>query len=96
LPRLASNFNPPDFHILSSWDYRCVPSCPAFAGTLNQEIFFALIVNQYLLTGALTPVGCTHPPVYVVKNRTGNDDKTIHTQEANKPVKLTGALGSSG
>jgi hypothetical protein len=26
---LTSNLNPPDFCLLSSWDYRCEPLCPA-------------------------------------------------------------------
>jgi hypothetical protein len=31
LPGLASNHDPPDFCLLSSWDYRCEPLAPGLA-----------------------------------------------------------------
>jgi hypothetical protein len=35
LPRLALNHDPPDLCLLSSWDYRCEPQCPAINNLFN-------------------------------------------------------------
>jgi hypothetical protein len=34
LPSLALNLDPPDFSLLSSWDYRCEPPVPGLDVTL--------------------------------------------------------------
>jgi hypothetical protein len=43
LPRLASNHDPPDLYLLSSWDYRCEPK---FFGSV---IIFSSSISGWLL-----------------------------------------------
>jgi hypothetical protein len=37
LPRLASNIDPPDFYLLSSWDYKCEPLVPGCLLVLKSQ-----------------------------------------------------------
>jgi hypothetical protein len=48
LAGLASNNNPPDFYLLSSWDYSCIPLCPAWKPILNNDYLTHCAVPLYL------------------------------------------------
>jgi hypothetical protein len=47
LPRLASNLNPPDLCLLSSWDYRGEPLVPG-SGIKFKRVPKSLVIKQYV------------------------------------------------
>jgi hypothetical protein len=53
LPQLALNCDPPDLHLLSSWDYRNEPPLPAWYHLLTSRVSLHPCVRVEMWKGVL-------------------------------------------